>query len=106
MAKKPTPPTSWDNIPVEFSLEYASLIVDVSYTTLVKWAQAGEFPAYKIGDQWRVNKDTLILYIHERCVMEEYRKPKEPNTTVIVEIIAKALAIYNQQAMEDKLNET
>ena len=74
MTKKRAPqlPTSWDEVPVLMDLVYAARLV--GYTpeylqVLCKPGRKNRFPAGKIGNQWRVEKEALMNYLKEVGVM-------------------------------------
>jgi excisionase family DNA binding protein len=60
--------TAWERVPVVFNLSYAALLLGVSLDRLRKLAQHGDFPAFKLGKQWRVNKTDLLSYIDDQKV--------------------------------------
>lgn len=62
------PVTSWDDVPIVMDLPFAARIVGVSLDRLKKRCQMGEFPAYKEGTLWRVEKQKLRDYMDERDV--------------------------------------
>lgn len=53
-------------IPDFVHLETAARALDINYETLKKQAQKGKFPAFKVGNLWRVRVDAL----------DEYTRPK------------------------------
>ena len=55
--------TTWNDVPIVMDLPMASRIVGLSYECLKKRAQRGDFPAYKEGKQWRVNKAALRKHV-------------------------------------------
>lgn len=57
---------NWDAVPVVVDLPYVACIFGVSVECLKKWSQNGEFPAFKAGKLWRVNKADLIDYIENQ----------------------------------------
>jgi hypothetical protein len=57
------PITDWDSVPLIFDLPLASRIVGFTPEYLKKMAQRGDFPAFKVGCQWRVGKNALINYV-------------------------------------------
>ena len=58
--------TSWDKVPIVMDLPYAARIVGVTPENLKKRCQRGQFPAYKEGALWRVEKDELRNYMRMR----------------------------------------
>lgn len=41
-------------------------ILGISKSTLLKLLHNGSIPAFKVGRQWRFNKDLLIAYTHQQ----------------------------------------
>lgn len=56
------PITNWEQVPVIFDLALASIIFGYTVDTLQKKAQKGEFPAHKVFDEWRVDKDEAMQF--------------------------------------------
>lgn len=63
MLQKSKAVTSWENVPVIIDLPYACRIVGKSYDGLKKLCANGKFPAFKVGGEWRVDKDQLKAFI-------------------------------------------
>lgn len=55
--------TNFDEVPVIFDLAYASVLVGVCIVRLRQLSAEGKFPAFKIGNQWRVKKDDFMEWI-------------------------------------------
>jgi excisionase family DNA binding protein len=60
--------TAWEHVPVVFDLSYAAVLLGVSLDRLRKLAQRGEFPAFKVGKLWRVNKTDMLSYMQNQQV--------------------------------------
>jgi len=45
------------------TVKEAAKLLKVSLRTLMRWCENGEFPAFQLGVQWRVNEDDLRSYI-------------------------------------------
>lgn len=60
--------TTWDRVPVVFDLPYAATLLGVSLDRIRKLAQRGEFPAFKVGKLWRVNKTDMLAYLEHQKV--------------------------------------
>lgn len=58
--------TAWERVPVVFDLSYAAALLGVSLDRIRKLAQRGEFPAFKVGKLWRVNKTDMLTYIENQ----------------------------------------
>jgi excisionase family DNA binding protein len=58
--------TAWERVPVVMDLSYAAVLLGVSLDRLRKLAQRGEFPAFKVGKLWRVNKTDMLSYIQKQ----------------------------------------
>ena len=56
-------PPDCERVPVVFDLEYAAMLFGVKYQTLVKYAQQGKFPAHKIFNSWRVDKEEAKQFL-------------------------------------------
>lgn len=62
--------TDWADVPIIIDLPYAALILGKTYESLKKYAQKGEFPATKVGEEWRVEKEQLQLYLAKNRVRD------------------------------------
>ncbi len=60
--------TSWDEVPIIMDLPMASRIVGQSPEHLKQRSLKGDFPAYKEGKSWRVEKEQLIKHIRRNRV--------------------------------------
>lgn len=56
---------SANDLPATFGLNEAAALTGYSVTRLRQLAQAGEFPAYKVGRPWLVDKEDYINWINE-----------------------------------------
>ena len=56
---------STNDLPATFDLNTASILTGYSTTRLRQLSQAGNFPAYKIGKPWRVDKEDYLNWINE-----------------------------------------
>lgn len=60
----------WEKIPVIFSLAYAACLLDMNPERLRILAHDGQFPAFKAGKNWKVEKEKLRAWIdkqHAAC---------------------------------------
>lgn len=57
---------SWDEVPLIMDLAFASVLLGQAPGTLKLQAERGTFPAFKQGNQWRVEKDDLRAHIEKR----------------------------------------
>lgn len=64
MAVKPI--TKWDDVPIVMDLVMAARIVGFTPDRLSILSRRDEFPATKVGSEWRVEKDELIAYMRLR----------------------------------------
>lgn len=55
-----------NDIPLTFDLAFASMLTGYSVKRLRQMSQAGEFPAYKIGRPWLVDKEDYLKWKEER----------------------------------------
>lgn len=58
--------TAWERVPVVFDLPYAATLLGISLDRIRKLAQRGEFPAFKVGKLWRVNKTDMLNYLERQ----------------------------------------
>lgn len=70
---KARPITSWDDVPIVMDLVMAGRIVGLTPDRLSILSRRGEFPATKIGKEWRVEKDELLAYMRSR--RNAYQQP-------------------------------
>lgn len=54
-----------NDIPATFDLAFASMLTGYSVANLRQMSRKGEFPAYKIGRPWLVDKDDYMKWIAE-----------------------------------------
>lgn len=54
--------TNWNDVPVIFDLAFASILCGKSVVRLRQLASKGLFPAYKIGNEWRVRKEDFRVW--------------------------------------------
>lgn len=64
--------TDWNAVPVIMDLAYASVLLGRTPESLKQLAQKGMLPAFKLGAEWRIDKDDLKKYIEE-----SKQRPKE-----------------------------
>ncbi len=57
--KRPDFVYHWDNLPVVLDPPYAAHLLGCSTSLIRKMCQAGDLPAVKIGDMWRIPRDKL-----------------------------------------------
>lgn len=60
------PITRWDDVPLFMDLVMAGRIVGLTPERLGLLSRRGEFPATKVGGEWRVEKAELIEYMRTR----------------------------------------
>lgn len=75
MSRKRREITRWDDVPIVMDLVMAGLILGLTPDRLRLLSRQGEFPATKVGVEWRVEKDELIEYMHSR--RNGYRRPSD-----------------------------
>lgn len=51
-----------------FDIPTAALVCRVSEKTMRRWISAGELPAAKLGNQWRIRPRDLEDFIRDRLV--------------------------------------
>ena len=57
---------SWEEAPLYMSLKMAGKIVGLNANYLSLMARKRQFPAFKVGDSWRVDKEDLKAYLENR----------------------------------------
>lgn len=63
--------SSWDEAPLFMSLSTAGKIVGLNANYLSVLVRKNQFPAFKIGDSWRVDKEELRAYIEKRKALQK-----------------------------------
>lgn len=48
------------------SIKQAATRLGVCTKTLIRWIEAGDLPAFKIGRQWRISRKDLDQYLNDR----------------------------------------
>ena len=56
---KPLTATEWDALPPVLTAEQVARVVGVKPAQVLRWANAGTMPGYRIGRQWRFAKESL-----------------------------------------------
>lgn len=56
---KPLTAAEWDALPPVLTAEQVARVVGVKPAQVLRWANAGTMPGYRIGRQWRFAKDFL-----------------------------------------------
>ena len=56
---KPMTAAEWDALPPVLTAEQVARVVGVVPARVLRWANAGTFPGFQIGRQWRFSKDVL-----------------------------------------------
>lgn len=67
------PFTDWANVPIIIDLAYASVLLGRSVSNLKLLALNKELPAFKLGKEWRIEKDTLRDWIEEQKALATTR---------------------------------
>lgn len=57
---------SWDEIPIIFDMNMACTLIGFTPSSLRALAQAGKFPAYKVGGHWRIDRQEFIEWWENR----------------------------------------
>ena len=71
-AKRPAEPPSaaildLDSLPAILNVPEAAALLRVNVGTVREWARSGDLPGgFKLGKEWRVDRDALLAYIRER----------------------------------------
>ena len=51
--------TSWDDVPLVFDLPIMCRLLGRSYENIKQLCQKQKIPAFKVGTEWRFEKDTI-----------------------------------------------
>lgn len=62
--------TDWSTVPVVMDIPLAARIIGQTPERIRKKCINGQFPAYKEGSEWRIEKELLIAYMRSKCVMK------------------------------------
>ena len=57
---------NWDELPLIMTIGQVAILLGKSYETIRLWAKAGNIPAVKIGDEWRVEKNALRRFFDSK----------------------------------------
>lgn len=60
MTKYERPIRNWNEVPLAFDVYFAARLLGMSYDKLRRMIKRGDFPAKKIGGEWRVNKSDVM----------------------------------------------
>lgn len=60
------PVTSWERVPLVFSLAYAACLLDMYPENLRIMAKSGKFPAFKAGKNWKVEKEKMRAWLDQQ----------------------------------------
>lgn len=71
---------NWEDVPLYMDLSTAGEIVGLNPNYLSILARKHKFPAFKIGDSWRVDRDELLCYIERR--KQEHRGMGKPFVSI------------------------
>jgi len=55
--------TNWDEVPIVVDIPYISLLLGVHPETIRRQLASGKLKGFKVGTDWRINKDDLGEYI-------------------------------------------
>ncbi len=56
-------PTTWKNIPLLMDINYAALLLSKTPENVNKLCQNGTIPAKKVGNEWRIEKSQLMIFL-------------------------------------------
>ncbi len=57
---------NWDDLPLVLTAKEAAQILRVGRNILNRMFRDGEIPANKVGRAWRVDRDVVLAYLHNR----------------------------------------
>jgi excisionase family DNA binding protein len=57
------PPTSWEELPLIIDLPIVCRMLGRSYSNVKQMCQDGKIPAFKVGQEWRIDKTALQAWI-------------------------------------------
>ncbi len=61
--------TSWDEVPVMFDIPVACILTGRTYESVKKLCQQGKIPAFKVGQEWRFEKETFRQWLQDQITM-------------------------------------
>ncbi len=62
---------SWDEVPIVFYTDTASIIFQKPEDTIRQWCQDKKIPAKRIGNQWFFEKDTICNFLRNGGISNE-----------------------------------
>jgi len=62
------PVLDWDSVPIIFDIPMAARILGVTPEGIKRRCQLGEFPAFKDGKLWRIDRDEFREYLRQKSV--------------------------------------
>lgn len=63
MVKKRDYITNWNDIPLIVDPPYVAWLLGCSRENVRKMCQSGKIKAFKVGDMWRIKKESIVEYI-------------------------------------------
>jgi excisionase family DNA binding protein len=58
--------TDWNEVPLVMDLAYAAVLMGVTVEYLQKLSRNKEFPAFKFGRVWRIERDRFREYLEKQ----------------------------------------
>jgi len=55
--------TSWEDVPQVLDVDWLMRLLRISKPTALKYLADGRIPARKVGNQWRIDKDAVRVYL-------------------------------------------
>lgn len=55
--------TNWDSVPLIFDIPIMARLMGRSYENVKKMCQRGQFPAFKVGQEWRFEKGAVQNWV-------------------------------------------
>ncbi len=61
--REPEPVLSWDQVPVICTCADVAKLFHCTVEKVQRMAQAGDIPAFRLGQEWRLRKEDVMAYI-------------------------------------------
>lgn len=62
---KDKPITNWNDVPVVIDIPMAARLLGFTVDVITRKCKKGEIPAHKVFNQWRIDKDELVQFLHK-----------------------------------------
>ena len=62
---KDKPITNWNDVPVVIDIPMAARLLGFTVDVITRKCKKSEIPAHKVFNQWRIDKDELVQFLHK-----------------------------------------